>query len=198
MKKNRIDVRSYLLACEAMGVDPYAALVDIKKIYRAKVKKLHPDKNANASDSLEFQHMQDAYEQILMFRKVNPEFFEANALISHETNWKKIEQADKKQRRSKVKDELKAEYNAGRTVGTRKKHEKTERIIMNINQLVVFVQWFILPPICIYTFGMDGVWMAIAINVVGFFFTVALWRNRHDYAWGRSLSVFVKVLRIKR
>lgn len=198
MKRDYIDVKSYLLSCQVLGVNPNTPMADIKKMYRTKVKELHPDKRTVDSSPMAFQRVQYAYEQIMTFRTMYSDFYEENVQLSTETNWKRMEHAEKKQRRSWVKGELKAEYQAGRAVGIPKKHQKMERIIMQINQIVVFIQWFVLPPLCIYSFGMDGIWMAVGINIVGFFFTVALWRNRHDYAWGRSLSFFVKTLGIKK
>jgi hypothetical protein len=198
MKKDHIDVKSYILSCQVLGVDPYTALGDIKKVYRSKVKELHPDVSAVDTSPKEFQRVQMAYEQILMFRMMNPDFYAENVQLSPETKWKKMEHAEKKQRRSKVKSELKVEYQAGRVVGVPKKHQKLERIIMHVNQIVVFTQWFVLPPLCIYSFGMDGIWMAIGVNIVGFFFTVSLWRNRQDYALGRTLSVLVRTLGRKK
>jgi curved DNA-binding protein CbpA len=45
-----------------MGLQPAAALAEIKSAYRRKASALHPDRNPSTRAHAEFQEMQEAYE----------------------------------------------------------------------------------------------------------------------------------------
>jgi hypothetical protein len=197
MKVNQVNISSYLMACETLGVNPHAPLSEIKRNHRDNVKMYHPDRNNSSSAIQSFQQAQDAYELIVMFRLIHPDFDQVKTESSQVNPFKKWEHAEKKQRRSRVKEELKAEYQAGKPVGSKKKHERWERILLHINLLVVIVQWLVLPPLLFYYYGLDGIWMAVGVNVVGFFFTVTMLRNRKYYSWVKSLGILIKSLRTR-
>jgi mRNA-degrading endonuclease YafQ of YafQ-DinJ toxin-antitoxin module len=179
VSSNEISYEKYLSCCQLLEVDPLAEMDQIKRIYRTRVKMFHPDKNQTKTASDQFRHFQNAYDGIQLFRRDNKAWFasQKDSFLGAE---KVKEVLATSQSRKPVKSFLKDAYVSGKMSGERKGHVQVEKWLLLLNFILTAINLLAVPPILVFYYQVDGIWLSLAWNAVFFFFTVAAIRNRHQ------------------
>lgn len=178
-----------------LGIPKTASLDDVKKAFRAKAKKIHPDRNTAATAHEDFLELNEAFDFLYSFLKVNKRFgVDESTLTNSYDNWEKTV---KENVRKKVKEQARMSFQAYMNSEYFRSDTLIECFFTHLIFLVTFFNLLILPIVLGYHYAWIGLSMALIENVLMILFTTSAVRNLDKLNWRQFVEASLFVMKTK-
>jgi hypothetical protein len=192
MKTNIKQIEHYF---NLLGIPKKASLDDVKKAFRAKAKKIHPDRNPSLSAHSDFLELNEAFDFLSSFLKENKQFgADESTLNNSYDNWEKTV---KENVRKKVKEQARMSFQAYMNSEYFRSDTLIECFFTHLIFLVTVFNLLILPIVLAYHYTWIGLSMALIENVLMILFTTSAVRNLDKLNWRQFIEASLFVLKTK-
>jgi hypothetical protein len=151
----------------------HASIHTIKRRYKQLAKKLHPDVNINESATELFNELKEAFEVLISYKTSDFRLTEEGKGLTNKSEKDLI----KEKYRKSIKQQLIDYYRYQNDSIADSKRSAAQVFMINLNFVFVVMIVLVLPPLLTFSFGLDGVLLAIVINVFLSLFTASAVRN---------------------
>jgi len=178
-----------------LGIPKTASLDELKKAFRNKAKKIHPDKNPSLTAHSDFLELNEAFDFLASFLKENKQFgSDESTIVNSYDNWEKTV---KENVRKKVKEQARMSFQAYMN----SEHFRSDTLIESFFTHLIFLftvfNLFILPIVLGYHYAWIGLSMALIENVLMILFTTSAVRNLDKLNWRQFAEASLFVLKTR-
>ncbi|MEN9999898.1 MAG: hypothetical protein RI922_2888 [Bacteroidota bacterium] len=178
-----------------LGIPKTASLDELKKAFRNKAKKIHPDRNPSLTAHSDFLELNEAFDFLSSFLKENKQFgSEESTIVNSYDNWEKTV---KENVRKKVKEQARMSFQAYMN----SEHFRSDTLIESFFTHLIFLftvfNLFILPIVLAYHYAWIGLSMALIENVLMILFTTSAVRNLDKLNWRQFAEASLFVLKTR-
>jgi hypothetical protein len=178
-----------------LGIPKTASLDDVKKAFRAKAKKIHPDRNTSATAHEDFLELNEAFDFLSSFLKENKRFgADESTLTNSYDNWEKTV---KENVRKKVKEQARMRFQTYMNSENFRSDTLIESFLTHLIFLFTVFNLLILPILLAYHYAWIGLSMALIENVLMVLFTSSAIRNLDKLNWGQFAEASLFVLKTR-
>jgi hypothetical protein len=178
-----------------LGIPKTASLDELKKAFRNKAKKLHPDRNPSLTAHSDFLELNEAFDFLSSFLKENKRFKTDESTIANSyDNWEKTV---KENVRKKVKEQARMSFQAYMNSEHFRSDTLIECFFTHLIFLVTVFNLFILPIVLAYHYAWVGLSMALIENVLMILFTTSAVRNLDKLNWRQFAEASLFILKTR-
>lgn len=178
-----------------LGIPKTASLDELKKAFRNKAKKIHPDRNPSLTAHSDFLELNEAFDFLASFLKENKQFgSDESTIVNSYDNWEKTV---KENVRKKVKEQVRMSFQAYMN----SEHFRSDTLIESFFTHLIFLftvfNLFFLPMVLAYHYAWIGLSMALIENVLMILFTTSAVRNLDKLNWRQFAQASLFVLKTR-
>jgi hypothetical protein len=178
-----------------LGIPKTASLDDVKKAFRAKAKKIHPDRNPSLSAHSDFLELNEAFDFLSSFLKENKQLgTDESAIANSYDNWEKTV---KENVRKKVKEQARMSFQAYMNSEHFRSDTLIECFFTHLIFLFTVFNLFIVPIVLAYHYAWIGLSMALIENILMILFTTSAFRNLDKLNWAKFAEAGLFVLKTR-
>ena len=178
-----------------LGIPKTASLDELKKAFRSKAKKIHPDRNSSPTAHSDFLELNEAFDFLSSFLKENKQFgVDESTIVNSYDNWEKTVKEDV---RKKVKEQARMSFQAYMNTENFKTDTLIESFFTHLIFLFTVFNLIVLPLILAYHYAWIGLSMALIENVLMILFTTSAVRNLDKLNWRQFAEASLFVLKTR-